>query len=63
MRRWCLVVAWLLSPVAVRAEENKPVLVLDAGGHPAAVRNVLFSRDGKELIRVADDKSFPLSKP
>jgi WD40 repeat protein len=34
-----------------------PVLALDAGGHTAMVRKVLFTPDGKELISVGEDKA------
>ena len=37
--------------------QEKPTLVLDAGGHTDAVMKVLFSPDGKELISVSSDKS------
>ena len=36
---------------------EKPILVLDTGGHTAAVRKVLFTPDGKKLISVSDDKT------
>src|SRR4051794_18661467 len=36
---------------------EKPVLVLDAGGHTARIRQVLWTPDGKELITVSEDKT------
>jgi WD40 repeat protein len=39
---------------------GKPVLVLDAGGHTAAVRKVLFTPDGKHVISVSLDKTIRL---
>ena len=35
-----------------------PVLALDAGGHTATVRRVLFAPDAKELITLSDDKTI-----
>ncbi len=52
---WLLI---LLSLAATTLAAEKPVLVLDAGGHTAKVWRVLFSRDGKELISVSDDKTI-----
>ena len=39
---------------------EKPMLVLDAGGHTAKVCKVLFTPDGRELITVSDDKTIRL---
>ncbi len=42
------------------AADNRPgcpMLVLDAGGHTAPVKSVLFTPDGKELITVSHDKT------
>src|SRR5439155_5424789 len=36
------------------------ILVLDAGGHTAAVKQVLFTPDGKEVITVSLDKTVRL---
>jgi WD40 repeat protein len=38
--------------------DKRPVLVLDPGGHAAAVRQVLFTKDGAQLITVASDKTI-----
>lgn len=54
--RLAVLIAWCCTSVALAAE--KPVLVLNAGGHTARVWKVLFSRDGKELISVSDDKTI-----
>ena len=37
---------------------EKPTLVLDAGGHTAIVKKVLFTPDGRELITVSYDKTI-----
>jgi len=45
----------------VRAESSPadpPRLALDAGGHTAMGRNVLFTPDGQELISVSEDKTI-----
>lgn len=44
------------TSVALAAE--KPILVLDAGGHTAYARKTLFSQDEKELISVSWDKTI-----
>jgi WD40 repeat protein len=36
---------------------DKPVLVLDSGGHTAAVRQVLFTPDDREVITISDDRT------
>jgi WD40 repeat protein len=38
-------------------DQSKPILVHDAGGHTADVWKVLFTRSGKELITVSEDKT------
>ena len=60
MRRLFLLGVILSHPAAVAAEDapRKPVLVLDSGGHTAAVKKVLFTPDGKELISVSEDKTI-----
>ena len=40
------------------AEKDRPILVLDAGGHTSIVWKVLFTPDGRELITVSDDKTI-----
>ena len=60
-----LLLCVLLAPAA-RADDaaakaqsqDKPILVLDAGGHTAVVWNVLFTPDGRELITVSYDKTL-----
>jgi WD40 repeat protein len=37
---------------------EKPILVLDAGGHTALSKQVLFTRDSKQLISVSRDKTI-----
>jgi WD40 repeat protein len=38
--------------------ENAPHLVLEAGGHLAIIRELLFTADGRDLISVSDDKTI-----
>jgi WD40 repeat protein len=54
-----VVLMCLVLPLTARGEEAKsrPELVLDAGGHTAMVKKVLFTPDGKELITVGHDKA------
>jgi len=42
----------------VQAAENPPRLVLEAGGHSALIRKLLFTADGRELVSVSDDKTI-----
>ena len=60
MKRIVLVLACLVLPGTVQAQDakDKPILVLDAGGHTASVHKVLFTPDGKELITVSNDKTI-----
>jgi WD40 repeat protein len=53
-----ILLGWALAAPAFAADEPvKPFLVLDTGGHTAAVPNVLFTPDGKEMITVSHDKT------
>src|SRR5712671_6094819 len=65
----CLVVACPLGhdmerpsvtvPTEVRAgADATPQLVLEAGGHQAIIRKLLFTADGRELVSVSDDKTI-----
>jgi WD40 repeat protein len=60
MRRLAfLLIGLAFTPAAPGADvPDKPILVLDADGHTAMVRKVLFTPDGKELISVSDDKTI-----
>lgn len=56
---FCLVCLSTASPGAVHAaEEGTPRLVIEAGGHQAIVRKLLFTADGRELVSVSDDKTI-----
>jgi WD40 repeat protein len=60
MRHFTLAMLVLaLAPAALAgAEPERPILVLDAGGHTARVMDVLFTRDGRELVTVSEDKTI-----
>ena len=60
MRRLTCLLVLLCHPGAWADEvsNQKPVLVLDTGGHTSFVWKVLFSPDGKELISVSSDKTI-----
>ena len=47
----------LVLPVAAQQEPTKPVLVLDSGGHTAAVTRVLFTPDDRQVVTVSEDKT------
>src|SRR5208337_4221165 len=54
-----LLLGLAFSSVALAADTpEKPILVLDSGGHTATVWKVLFTRDGKQLISVSQDKTI-----
>jgi WD40 repeat protein len=60
----CLLVAALLATRGALGAEpegngrDKPILVLDPGGHTSVTRKLCFTRDGRELISVSDDKTI-----
>ncbi len=37
---------------------DDPRLVIEAGGHQAVIRKLLFTADGSELVSVSDDKTI-----
>ena len=43
---------------ANRQIDDSPRLVIEAGGHQAVIRSLLFTADGKELISAGDDKTI-----
>jgi len=48
-----------VSPAAAaQMPDTSPRLVLDAGGHRAIIRKLLFTADGRELVSVGDDKTI-----
>ena len=46
------------SSPAAQAPDNSPRLVLEAGGHSALIRELLFTADGRELVSISDDKTM-----
>jgi WD40 repeat protein len=64
MRRCCWLLVWLALPAlsggwAVAQEKSdRPILVLDTGGHTDSITRVLFTPDGKQLISVSKDKTI-----
>ncbi len=60
MRPFFTAVVVLVLPAVTLAQEkvDKPILVLEAGGHTAKVSKILFTPDGKELISVSNDKTI-----
>ena len=54
-----LLLGLAFSSVALAADTpEKPILVLDSGGHTSIVKKVRFTPDGKELISVSEDKTI-----
>src|SRR5215468_5890733 len=48
-----------VAPIQARAGADvTPQLVLEAGGHQAIIRKLLFTADGRELVSVSDDKTI-----
>lgn len=55
LARLAVLIAWCCTSIAQAAE--KPILVLDAGGHTDSVPMVLFTPDGKQVISASKDKT------
>ncbi|MEN8244368.1 MAG: caspase family protein [Thermodesulfobacteriota bacterium] len=60
---YCLTYSIAPSSIASSAAiaqtiDSDPHLVLEAGGHQAVIRALLFTADGRELISVGDDKTI-----
>jgi WD40 repeat protein len=59
--RWGLgllaaVAAWGLVATSAARGDDKPILMLDTGGHQALINGVTFTPDGKYLVSAGDDK-------
>lgn len=53
-----LVLALVVLPLlADNEEKEKPLLVLNTGGHTAEIRNVFFRPDGTQLVSVGQDRT------
>src|SRR5262245_59944201 len=46
------------STEARAGADATPQLVLEAGGHQALIRTLLFTADGRELVSLSDDKTI-----
>jgi WD40 repeat protein len=54
-----LVCSSTASPTGAHATADAtPRLVIEAGGHQAIIRQLLFTADGRELVSVSDDKTI-----
>jgi len=53
-----VLVVLVAATLGFAAPEEKPTLVLEAGGHTARVWKIVFTPDGKEVITVSDDKTI-----
>ena len=38
--------------------ENEPILIIDSKGHSAYIQDIVFTRDGKQLVSASQDKSI-----
>jgi WD40 repeat protein/uncharacterized caspase-like protein len=59
--RWGLgllaaVAAWGLVATSAARGDDKPILMLDTGGHQAIIKGIAFTHDGKYLVSAGDDK-------
>jgi WD40 repeat protein len=59
--RWGLgllaaVAAWGLVAASAARGDDKPILMLDTGGHQAKMRSITFTPDGKYLVSAGNDK-------
>jgi WD40 repeat protein len=59
--RWGLgllaaVAAWGLVATSAARGDDKPILMLDTGGHQALIRGVTFTADGNYLVSAGEDK-------
>ena len=50
--------AFTPTACAADADASTPELVIDSGGHKAAIDDVMFTPDGKRLISVSNDKTI-----
>ncbi len=54
--RVLLLLTLLTTALCALRAEDAPILCLDPGGHTAAIKQVLFTPDGRQLISVGEDK-------
>src|SRR5271168_3340273 len=54
---WIVLGLALAAHAPSAAAQDKPILVLDSGGHTAAVTKVLFTPDDRQVITVSEDKT------
>lgn len=54
-----LCIAALATPAEISAADpSAPSLVIEAGGHKAIIRELIFTPNGRELVSVSDDKTI-----
>ena len=57
MAAWWMLAVVLIVPVLCVAAE-KPILVIETGGHQGQIRGLAFSRDSRFLVSASRDKTI-----
>ncbi|MDW7694239.1 caspase family protein [Flammeovirgaceae bacterium SG7u.111] len=60
LKHFSTLIFLLLTSITVFGQQGKPRLVIDPQGHSAMVKDVVFTKDGKTLISISDDKTIRL---
>ncbi len=62
MRLYSALVVVLILPAVALAQEkaDKPILVLNTGGHTDSITRLMFTPDGEQLVSVSKDRTIRL---
>lgn len=60
MRLVFVLLTFLLFTLTGYAQNSKPILRIQSGGHLARIRNIVCTPDQKEIISVGDDKTIKI---
>jgi len=52
-----ILTACIYLPPASANASNTPILQIDSGGHKAKIKDVIFTKDGKQLVSASNDKT------
>ena len=58
MKKITLIIITIILISALSTAKEKPVLVIDPGGHQAMIKDVMFTNDGRYLISASVDKTI-----